>query len=141
MDLYWYNTNTSSLTWNNNLSPLLQASFYDLSAGGALTYDAVSGTTYTYDNAAVLILQNANDNATSGSSVAAAAFLSLSPAFVAKPAAVSSPMEKLRAVSASRAATDLRAATGQPTAVCVHDLLPKRTKETPRMLREGGNAP
>ncbi|MBE0568984.1 MAG: Ig-like domain-containing protein, partial [Deltaproteobacteria bacterium] len=135
IDLYWYTSLSGSpaLTWTAGGSPAPQASFYDWDTGGALTFDMVSGTPYPYDNAAVLILQNAGGSATASSSTT-------NPAILDAPSTVLSPAAKLMAVSEDHASGSLMEATGEPIPVCMHDHLSRKGKEVRRMVREHRNA-
>lgn len=132
IDLYWFDNSAASLAWTSGTAPAPQASFYDWKIGGSLTLDMVSGASYPYDNAAVLVLQNASGSQTSTSGTSAA--LAASRATVVPPAA------KLAAFSASDAGKSLAAATGEPVPVCVHDFLALRVKEMRSRMRESGHA-
>lgn len=130
IDMYWYDDTSSSFTWTVSSSSPPNASAYDWKAGGLLTYDFLSGTTYPYDNAAILILQNASGVNTSTSAA------NVSPAVEA------TAMAKLRAVAETDVVKALEKATGEPVPVCIHDILSRRYREKiKRIQRESVNAP
>lgn len=129
IDMYWYNDTGSSFTWTAASSPSPSASAYDWKAGGLLTFDFPSGSPYLYDNAAILILQNAGGSSTSTSDT------SVAPAVEATAAA------KLRAAAETDVVKTLVDATGEPVPVCVNDILSRRYGEKiERTRREGVNA-
>ncbi|MBE0602510.1 MAG: hypothetical protein IH611_02635, partial [Deltaproteobacteria bacterium] len=130
IDMYWYTS--SPLTWTGVSSPSPQASVYDWKNNGALTFSFPPDTPYFFDNAAILILQNTNDNQTSTSGTNAA---------LAEPSAkIIPPAAKLRAVAESAAGKSLAAATGEPVPVCVHDFLAHREKENRNRMMGGSRA-
>jgi hypothetical protein len=128
--MYWYDDTSSSFTWTVSSSSPPNASAYDWKAGGLLTYDFLSGTTYPYDNAAILILQNASGVNTSTSAA------NVSPAVEA------TAMAKLRAVAETDVVKALEKATGEPVRGCIHEILSRRYREKiKRIQRESVNAP
>jgi len=130
IDMYWYTS--SPLTWTGVSSPSPQASVYDWKDNGALTFSFHPDTPYPFDNAAILILRNTNDNQTS---------TSMTNAALAEPSeTILSPAAKLRAVAESAAGRSLAAATGEPVPVCVHDFLARREKEHRNRMMGGDRA-
>jgi hypothetical protein len=128
IDMYWYDNTYSSFTWNVDSSPSPSASAYDWKAGGLLTFDFPAAIPFTYDNAAVLILQNGSGDNTSTSAA------SVAPDVAAAAA-------KLRAAAESDVVKSLVEATGEPVPVCVDDILSRRYGEKiKRIRREAVNA-
>ena len=123
INLFWYTSASAnpSLTWTAGVAPAPQASLYDWNTGGAMTFDMVSGMPYLYDNAAVLILQNAGGSATGSSTTA-------NPAILGDSSTVPSPAAKMRDVSENRASKSLSEAAGEPVPICVQDFLSERVK-------------
>jgi hypothetical protein len=135
IDMYWYTSLSGSpaLKWTAGGSPAPQGSFYDWDTGGALTFNMVSGTSYPYDNAAVLILQNAGGGTTASSSTT-------NPAILDAPSIVLSPAAKLKAVTEGVTSRSLMEATGEPVPVCVQDFLAPRAKAIRQQIKEKRNA-
>ncbi len=129
IDMYWYSSllENPAFTWTGGGTPT-QASFYDNSAG-TLTFDMVSGTSYDFQDTAILILQNAGGGNTSSASAT-------NSSLVEPSLAILSPAAKLSAVAESASGKSLATATGKPTPVCVHDFLADREKKLRRRLQE-----
>jgi hypothetical protein len=135
VDFYWYTPQSAdpAFTWNPGASPIPQASFYDWRNGGGLSFDMVPGQPYPYDNAAVLILQNASGGTTSSSGITNPAIHDASPALL-------SPSAKLKAVSESGTSKKLTGTAGEPTWICVHDYLGEQGKFLHQKRKERRNA-
>ncbi len=131
IDLRWYTSSSidSTLIWTAGSSPPPRASFYD-NTGATFTFEMVSGVSYPYHDAAILILQNAQDDSSSASG-ATNPYLSVN---------ATSPASRLSSVSTSEAAVAYKAATGKRLPVCMNDLLNGRTREIQRRMTEERHA-
>ena len=128
IDFYWYTPQSATPKFTLNLGPppSPQASFINLIANGAsLNFDMVPGQSYSYDNAAIVVLQNASGSTTSGST-------SSNLSVQGSTTTILSPQEKLRAISKSATSKKLRELSGEPIGICIHDYILEQEK----VLRE-----
>ena len=139
---YYWKTKTStlgsdSLKWTSGGSKA--SLFYNPMGVDTFEFNMISGNTYTYDDNAYLILQNAQNvsDTPTNQSISQASDWVLNTQQNTLP----TPAEKLRAFSQSAAALSPPPTRGSvaepvPVPVCIHDILSQRTEEIQRKMQE-----
>jgi len=135
VDFYWYTPKSAYPIFTLNLGPPPnpQASFINLINNALfMSFDMIPGQPYSYDNAAIVVLQNVSGSTTSGST---SSNLSIQGSMTT----ILSPLEKLKAISESATSKKMRENSGEPTGICMHDYLLEQEKVMREMIRKKKN--